>query len=146
MSRACQNLFVAAAIALAASSPVLAQSTTDAVATFYYDLDSAFDPASRDRFTGPARALLDAADAAEEPCLDFSFVVDGQDYDEAEIERTLRVEEVPDTDPLVVVARFKLFGEPRAIEWTIIDNDGDFLISDVAAADGSWRLSEMSCE
>jgi hypothetical protein len=145
-SRLARTVAIALGLACMAVAPASAQSTTDAVAMFYYNLDSGMERTALDRFTGPARELLEAAQASEDACIDFSFVIDGQDYDAAEIERTLRVEEVPDTDPLIVTATFSLFGEPRSVEWTLVDQDGDFLISDVASGDGTWRLSEMSCE
>jgi hypothetical protein len=119
------------------------------VAYLYAHVDAPFEAAERDRFTGPARALLDANDAvweeSQEACLDFSFVVDGQDWDEAEIAGSLDLTEAAAGDGATVTARFTNFGEPRTLDWTLVRQGGVWRVADVASAEGAWRLSELSC-
>lgn len=144
------RILIAAFLQLASATAVLAGPPADAVAFFYRNLGAETDPANRDRFTGKARVYLDANDKAweenEEVCLDFSVVVDGQDYDDAELARTLKLEEMTGADGTVVIARFTLFGEPRAIEWTLVEEGGAWKVADITAPANGWRLSEFTCE
>jgi hypothetical protein len=144
MTRAFATMLLLAAATTAHAGPA-----ADAVAYLYAHVDAPFEAAERDRFTGPARALLDANDAvweeSQEACLDFSFVVDGQDWDEAEIAGSLDLTEAAAGDGATVTARFTNFGEPRTLDWTLVRQGGVWRVADVASAEGAWRLSELSC-
>lgn len=135
---------------LAAVSPVLAGSAADAVRFFYDHAGTEMEEANRDRFTGPARELLDANDRSWEEngevCLDFSFTVDGQDFDEDEIARTLALDEAVSGASAVVNARFSLFGEPRHVEWSLAREGNAWKVADIASPETGWRLSEFTCE
>lgn len=145
------RLLAALPFLFAPVSAALAGPAADAVRHFYDNLGEETLQETRDRYTGPARAFLDANDRVwaerEEICLDFAFAIDAQDYDEDELARTLALDETVDGDEAVVVARFSLFGEPRNIEWTLAEEGGVWKVSDVAGLDGEgWRLSEFVCE
>lgn len=135
---------------LGATAPAIAGPAADAVAYLYENIDTPFEPEQRDRFTGSARTVLDANDAAweknQEACIDFSIVIDGQDWDAEEVARTLRLDEAVDGNDAVVTARFSNFGGQRTLEWTLLREDGVWRVADVASAEGEWRLSELTCE
>ena len=136
-------------VLLTAAAPAHAGPAADVVAYLYAHIDAPFEAAERDRFTGPARALLDANDAlweeGQEACLDFSFVVDGQDWDDGEIAGSLALTEAVDGDAAVVTARFTNFGETHTLDWTLARDGGVWRIADVASPAGAWRLSTLTC-
>lgn len=141
--------FLLAASFLLPAQAAVAGPASEAVAEIYRDLGSEFDPQERDRFTGPARAVLDANDEVAErdgyPCVDFSFAIDAQDFDDDELDRTLELRESVSGDGALVTARFSLFGQPRTIEWTLEREGGAWLVADVMSPEGGWRLGEFSC-
>lgn len=145
------RLLAAIPFLLAPVPAAFAGPASDVVRYFYENLGSETLEENRDRYTGPAKAYLDANDRVwterEEVCLDFAFAIDAQDYDEEELARTLALDETVDGSGAVVVARFSLFGESRNIEWTLAGEGGAWKVSDVAGLDGEgWRLSEFVCE
>lgn len=139
------------ALATLLSQPAWAGPAADAVGYFYAEgIGMEADESSRDRFTGPARAYLDASDRAfderEEICLDFGLAVDGQDFDAAEIARTLELDEAADGGAAIVVASFTNFGQPREIEWTLVEENGAWKVTDIANEAAGWRVSQFVCE
>lgn len=145
------RIIAALSFLLAPVPAAFAGPASDAVRYFYDNLGEETLEENRDRYTGPARAYLDANDRVwaerEEVCLDFAFAIDAQDYDEEELARTLVLDETVNGRAALVVARFSLFGEPRNIEWNLADEGGAWKVSDVAGVDGEgWRLSEFVCE
>lgn len=139
-----------AVFSLVATSPALAGPAADAVRFFYDHAGTEMEEANRDRFTGPARELLDANDRSWEEygevCIDFAFPIDGQDFDEDEIARTLTLDETVSGASAVVNARFSLFGEPRHIEWSLAREGNAWKVADVASPETGWRLGEITCE
>lgn len=139
------------ALAALLPQPAWAGQAADAVGYFYAEgIGMEADESSRNRFTGPARAYLDASDRAfderEEICLDFGLAVDGQDFDAAEVAQTLELEEAADGGAAIVVARFTNFGEPREIEWTLVEENGAWKVADIANETAGWRVSQFLCE
>lgn len=136
--------------ALAAPTVALAQEPVDAVAFFYANPGSELDEAERERFTGLARASLDANDAhweqREELCIDFSIIFDAQDYGVDELENTLAFQEEVDGDVAQVLATFMLFDAPREILWSLAYDDGSWKVADVSSPQAGWRLSELHCQ
>jgi hypothetical protein len=132
------------------AAPAFAGDASLAVQYFYDNLGTESGIENRDRFAGPALDFLDAADAAwdrdETLCLDFAFPVDAQDFDDAEIARTLKLKETVDGDIANVVARFDNFGEPAEVEWTLEQGAAGWQVSDVASKANDWRLSTLGCE
>jgi hypothetical protein len=134
---------------LAAPSLAVGQSPSDTVRFFYDNPGFELDPANRELYALPARAVLDQHDLVwetkEDLCIDFSPAFDAQDFDEAELERTLEIYEEIEADIADVFASFTLFGEPREIVWSL-ERDGDWKVADIASPEGGWRLSEFTCE
>lgn len=144
---------LAVALACAFLSPVAAFAgpAADAVSYFYRQgIGTESMEESRSRFTGPAKAFLDANDRIfderEEICLDFGLAVDGQDYDEAEVARSLKLDETVSGTGAIVIARFTNFGEPREIEWTLVEEGGAWKVSDIANNALGWRVSRFTCQ
>lgn len=142
-------LVLVSAFALPAA-PAFAGDPSLAVQYFYDNLGGEAGLENRDRFAGPALEFLNAADTAwnrdETLCLDFGFAVDAQDFDDAEIARTLKLEETVDGDTARVVAHFDNFGQPTEVEWTLEQGAAGWQVSDVASTANDWRLSTLSCE
>lgn len=116
------------------------------VLPFYVEPGSELDPANFDRFADPALAVLVESDSRADDggCIGFSFVIDGQDFDEAELADSLDFTEDVAGDDGTVVATFSLFGQPREVVWSLQRIDGEWKVADVAG-DG-WQLSEFGCE
>lgn len=123
---------------------------SDVVRGFYDDPAALADPAKRSLFTGPVLDFLNSADVAwdrdETVCIDFGFAVDGQDYDDAEILSTLRLDETVSGDTASVIAQFDNFGQATRVEWTLHRDAGNWLVSDIASEANQWRVSRMVCE
>ena len=146
-----QPTVLALALSILLPTAAFAGPAADAVAYFYKKgIGTEAMEETRDRFTGAAKAFLDANDRVfderEEICLDFGLAVDGQDYDEAEIARSLKLHETVDGDAAMVIARFTNFGEPREIEWTLAKEGGAWKVSDIANNALGWRVSQFTCQ
>lgn len=135
---------------LTLSAAAHAGEPTEVVRPFYESIGLEREASVRDLFIDPARAVLDANDKLEETesgsCLDVGLSVDGQDYDEAEIKRTLKFAEKIDGDSARVIANFQVFSEPRHIEWKLKRVDGQWKIADIASLTNEWALSSFNCE
>ncbi len=129
---------------LGAAAPALAaDGALDAVRAFYTEpLADERDPAL---FTGAARETIEKDLSAESGCIGFSFVFNGQDFDEAEVARTLKLAEEPGADGAqAVTARFDNFGQPQEVVWTMRQTEGAWKVADVTIAfegDDDWTLS-----
>ena len=141
---------VALSMFVAATAPSAAGEASDVVKLFYDDPAALSDPDKRALFTGPVLDFLNAADAAwdrdETVCIDFGFAVDAQDYDDAEILRTLQLDEAVSGDTASVTAQFDNFGQSTRIEWTLSKDADSWLVSDIASQANQWRVSSMVCE
>jgi hypothetical protein len=139
------------ALALAVTAvPAFAGPASDAVQFFYSNIGAEYDAANRGRFVDPAKSVLDANEKSEEPCLDFGLALDAQDYDDAEVAKTLKLAEDLNGDSAMVTASFSLFpGDPqndREIVWELKQVGGQWKVSDIGQANGAWRLSEFTCQ
>ena len=76
-------------------------------------------------------------------CVDFAFDVPGQDYDAAEIARTLTLSTTGDATRQTVTARFSNFGQPALVVYDFIAEDGFWKIDDIAGP--GWRVSLIPC-
>jgi hypothetical protein len=146
-------------LALAAAPPARAQTPEDLVRWIYTSLTlpgpaevkglaylSA--PAQRRQFL--SRRLADFHDANDSygtdlmtACVDFAFDIPGQDFDAAEIARTLSVTSGGDPARPSVTARFTSFGQPAEITYDFISEDGTLRIDDIAGP--GWRVSQIPC-
>lgn len=143
------RIFLAFVLAVTAA-PAFAGPVSDAVQFFYSNVGAEFDPANRDRFIDPAKAVFDATEKLGEPCIGFAVAIDSQNYDEAELARTLRLVEEVNGDQAMVTASFSLYpGDPendREIVWELKQVGGEWKVFDIGQANGAWRLSELNCE
>ena len=145
-------ILLAAAIALlpglAAAGPA-----SDLVKSFYAPVGFEADPANRDKFVAPARDIFDQADKSATPgevgCIDFVLAIDAQDFDQGEIDRTLKLDEKISGDSAAVKATFNVFPDDpdskRSIDWTLRKVGGLWKIADIASKSSDWRLSEFDC-
>lgn len=76
-------------------------------------------------------------------CVDFAFDIPGQDFDAAEIARTIAVTGETSEDRMTVIARFTSFGQPAAISYDFAIEDGFWRIDDIAGP--GWRVSQIPC-
>ena len=147
-----RHRFAAALVGLAALASVPAGTARadagDAVATvraFYLNPEA--DERELSRFTGPAREALKRAAAGpegEESCIDFSFVFDGQDYDEAAVAASLKLsEDKQGADASVVTADFTNFDESQEVVWTMKQVGGAWKVADVESPSGEWTLGDL---
>ena len=145
-----RSLAVLSMLLTTTATPVFAGEAADVVGYFYDNLGAETQPENRGRFTGPALAFLNAADAAwerdETNCIEFGFSVDAQDFDEAEIEKTLALDETIDGDTATVIAAFENFGQATRVEWTLRQTPSGWLVSDIASPTNGWRVSSMTCQ
>ncbi len=135
-------------------SPLAAQAgePAEAVRYFYDHAGSETDPANRDRFTDPARAMLDMAETNAAPdeagCIDFVLAIDAQDLDDGILAKTLTFEETAEGDAAMVMARFRLFADQETdsmIEWDVKKIGGAWKVADIASKANDWRLSAFDC-
>lgn len=77
-------------------------------------------------------------------CIDFGLEVSGQDFNAAEIDRTLTISSEDRPGRRIVTASFSNFGEIVRIAYTFIEQDGFWRIDNIAGP--GWRLSDMACE
>jgi hypothetical protein len=147
-----RRLMLAAILSLSAS-PALAGPASDAVRFFYEPVKWEADSEYRDRFTGPAKALFDQNDKTPEGemgCIDFGPGIDAQDYDDATIEKTLKLSEELKGDTATVTAQFTLFPDQseeakREIRWSLANEGGTWKIADIVSVTNGWKLSELEC-
>ncbi|MEM5472009.1 hypothetical protein WNZ14_09770 [Hoeflea sp. AS60] len=145
-----KSLAVLPVFFMIATAPVLAGEPADAVKYFYDNLGSETQPENRDRFTGPALEFLNAANAAwerdETNCIEFMFPVDGQDFDDAEIAKTLKLDETVNGDSADVTASFSNFGQATQVEWSLTKTAAGWQVADIASEANQWRVSRMTCD
>jgi hypothetical protein len=149
--RLLSTLFV---FVLLAPASAFAGPAADAVRFFYEEPAFEPDPSVRDRFVDPARTKFEQNDAlssdGDAGCIDWVLAIDGQDYDDATLKRTLKLDETANGDEAEVTATFTLFpsGEDTAREiiWSLKEVDGDWKISDIESKTNDWTLSELDCQ
>jgi hypothetical protein len=135
---------------LLTATPALSGPAADVVAEIYANLGRESDLSMRALYADPALGVLNRNDEAwalgETGCIDFSFAVDAQDWDDEEIARSLMLTETPSEGGVLVTAEFSLFGEPRTLEWTLVEDAESWLVADVASPANGWRLGSFACE
>ena len=133
---------VPASTALAAAS---GEGAVAAVKAFYLHPEA--DERELSRFTGPALETMKRAAAGpegEESCIGFSYVFDGQDYDEDAVAKSLKLsEEKTGADGAVVTADFSNFDEGQEVVWTMKRVAGAWKVADVTSPSGEWTLGEL---
>ncbi len=76
-------------------------------------------------------------------CIDFGLDIPGNDYDEAEILRTLSLSSRGTQMRTTVEATFSTFGSPARIAYDFIVEDGFWKIDDIAGP--GYRVSQIHC-
>jgi hypothetical protein len=104
--------------------------------------------AERDRYLSHRLAAFFAADDSygddmQSACLDFGPAIPGNDYNAAEIVRSLAVSTEVDGAQTRVKAAFTTFGEPVEIVYSFVVEDGLWQLDDIAGP--GYRLSEIPC-
>ena len=84
------------------------------------------------------------ADDLASACVDFAFDIPGQDFDAAEIARSLTLDTTVASDRQSVTARFTNFGVPAAVTYDFVAEGGFWRMDDIAG-DG-FRVSQIPCE
>jgi hypothetical protein len=125
--------------------PALAGEPSDVVKYFYENPDEAFNTENT-RLGVPVIAVMKAHAASEEPCVDFSPVMDAQDWDEAEVKSSLKLDEKLDGDAASVAATFKLFGEDRTVDWALAKQAEGWKVVEISSKVGEWALSKFECK
>jgi hypothetical protein len=139
------RLFLSAA-ALCLCFPAFAGEPSDVVKYFYENPDEAFNTENK-RLGEPIRAVMKAHAANdEEPCVDFSPVMDAQDWDGKEVKDSLKLDEKIDGDTASVAAAFKLFGEDRAVDWALAKQADGWKVTEISSKVGEWALSKFECK
>jgi hypothetical protein len=127
------------------SFPAFADAPSDTVKYFYENADEAFNP-ENPRLGEPIIAVMKAHAASDqEPCVDFSPVMDAQDWDEAEVKGSLKLDEKLDGAFASVAATFKLFGEDRTVDWALTKGADGWKVTEISSKVGEWVLSKIEC-
>jgi Protein of unknown function (DUF3828) len=138
------RLYLSAA-ALCVGIPAFAGEPSDVVKYFYENPDEAFN-IENPKLGEPIIAVMKAHAANdEEPCVDFSPVMDAQDWDAKEVKESLKLDEKLDGDSAAVAATFKLFGEDRTVDWALAKGAGGWKVNEISSKVGEWVLSKIEC-
>lgn len=145
------RLVAAVFVALMAATGLRAQSPEDTVRWIYASLDqpgggirALASPAQRDQFLSKRLSAFFAAnDASGGTCLGFGLEVPGNDFEIAEILRTLSLTAQGDQPRKSVSAQFTNFGQPAQVVYDFIVEDGFWKIDDIAGS--GWRISQIPC-
>jgi Protein of unknown function (DUF3828) len=126
--------------------PAFAGEPADIVKYFYENPDEAL-KADNAKLGEPILTVLKANAAnEEEPCIDFSPVMDAQDWDDKEIKDSLKLDERLDGDTASVAATFKLFGEERTVDWALAKQADGWKVVEISSKVGEWALSKIECQ
>ena len=89
-------------------------------------------------------ALAHDAKAArgEIACLDYDYIVQGQDFDGAEINRTLKVTSAKNGS---IKATFRNFQSPQTVYYEFVCTDKGCVIDDIIESEGSFKKNLRSC-
>ncbi|NDW03478.1 SH3 domain-containing protein [Jiella pacifica] len=116
--------------------------------TFYTEemLMEGLSPDNEGFFTNPAVDVIHANNGPGGSCIDVNPFVDAQDFDIAEIKRTLRLNASRAANgQMLVEADFRNFGERKSIVWTLVGSSGYWQVSDIEGPDSGSRLGGIRC-
>lgn len=139
--------------------PAVAQTPEDVVRWIYLSLQRpppaeqnglyflSVPPQRSQFFTDRMVAFYEANDSygdnLAEACVDFAFDIPGQDFDAAEIARTLQVSSQSSAQRIAVTADFITFGQPARVVYEFAQQDGVWKIDDIAGV--NFRVSAIPC-
>ncbi len=135
---------------LLAASMASAGEPSEVVRRFYLQPGLELQEIGRLDFVDPARKVrkLDAEirQGGEEGCLDPALPFNDTNFDPAEVQSTLKLEELVSGNEATVVAKFVAEGEEQAVQWRLKDVGGRWRIADMASMSKDWALSRFQCE
>lgn len=156
MSAFLKSLFLAITLNVLAAVRLAAQSPQEIVEWIYlslaqpgsYGIAYLSAPDRRDRYFSHRIARFFAANDSHggdlaSACIDFALEVPGQDYDAAEILRTIRLRAENRGARRIVHAEFQSFGQPAHVIYEFTAVNGQWRIDDIAGQ--GWRLSQIPC-
>ncbi len=160
--KTCRTLFALLFWICLAATPVAAQTPEEIVRWIYQSMTLSQDArhSGLQFLTAPERRrtylsqrlvrLYDANDLNSDhgrdlmnACFEQGFEIPGNDFDAAEVARTLRLSATGNTTGQRVTARFSTFGTPAQIHYDFIVEDGFWRIDDIG--EPGWTLSGVSC-
>ena len=104
---------------------------------FYEDLPELFSPTLKQLWDHMAAR----SEATDEPIIDFDPLVNGQDFELAEL---VIADPVIEGDAATVAVSFLNFGDPQELRFTLVRRAEGWKIDDIEAlGEESWRLSEL---
>lgn len=141
---------IAMVVLLAVSSPAFAATPTEAVMAFYDHVGLELDPAERDRFVDPAKAVFDGSErlkkSGEGDCLDPHMPLDNVDAGAGEFRKSLKTLETIKGDEAKVAVAFVAAGAPHRLQWQLRKLGGAWKVADILSITGEWALSQYHCE
>lgn len=144
------RILTAALLFFASLMPALAQAQDPIalVKTFYVEGYVEAEMPLSDKLGKLFKAAEEASIKAEGPVsgLDFSWTLNGQDYDEG-VYKTVKLKSLSATaDKATVQALFKNF-EPQEIHYFLIKEKGAWVVDDIVSKTGDgWKLSMLLAE
>lgn len=141
MRRLCLLLMFAASC-----FPAFAGEPSDVVKYFYESPDEAFNIENAKLGEPILKVMKAHAANDEEPCVDFSPVMDAQDWDAKEVKDSLKLDEKRDGEAASVAATFKLFGEDRTVDWALAKQADGWKVTEISSKVGEWVLSKFECK
>lgn len=145
-----RSRLIALLLSTGATSGALAGEASEVVRPFYLNPGLELEESARGHFIDPARRVLNLNDVirqgGEEGCLDPALPFNDTDFDPAEVERSLVLEELVSGGEATVVAKFMAEGEQQSVQWRLRDIGGRWRIADFASLSKDWALSRFQCE
>ena len=131
------------------AEPDEAADAADYVRTTFYTeemLTEGLSPDNEGFFTDPALDVIHANNGPGGSCIDVNPFVDAQDFDIAEIKRTLKLNASRAANgQMLVEAQFRNLGERKSIVWTLVGSSGFWQVSDVEGPEPGSRLGAIRC-
>lgn len=141
---------VVAVLCVGASTPAFAGIPTAAVMAFYDHVGLELDPAERDRFVDPAKAVFDGSErlkqSGEGDCLDPHMPPDNVDAGAGQFSKSLKTLETIKGDEAKVTVAFVAAGAPHRLQWQLRKVADAWKVADILSITGEWALSQYHCE
>ena len=139
-----------AALCIVVPASALAGTPTEAVMAFYDHVGLELDPAERDRFVDPAKAVFDGSErlkkSGEGDCLDPHMPLDNVDAGAEQFRKSLKTLETVKGDEAKVTVAFVAAGAPHRLQWQLRKVGDAWKVADILSITGEWALSQYHCE
>lgn len=137
-------------VLLGAASPAFAATPTEAVMAFYENVGLELDPAERDRFVDPAKAVFDGSERLKQSgqgdCLDPHMPLDNVDSGLDQFRKSLKTLETVKGDEAKVTVAFVAAGAAHRLQWQLRKVGDAGKVADILSITGEWALSQYHCE